>query len=271
MIRDLAFDSTGRYLITANGNGTVYILRIAPGVSTAPAAPSNSKGLRAPTHVSAPNGPSGESQSGEGTDWTELFNGRNLDGWTIHDDSAAWSVENGHIVAEGDGHGYLLTENRFDDFELQLDYLITSGANSGIFLRAPGDLSKRPGDVVELAIVDNDSLTKQQRANSFVAHGAIYGLCSPGADAAATQGDWNKLVVRAAGPHLRVILNDVEIQDVDLDELASQHPDHPGLRRRAGHIALQHHWHPQRVEFRHIRVRPLQSNAASAAGRPLEQ
>ena len=210
--------------------------------------------------------PEGESVSDRGTEWIELFNGNDLSGWKINDDPATWSVENGRLVAEGEGHGYLLTEDSFDDFELKLEYRITRGANSGVFLRAPLELSKRPGvpgREVEFAIVDNDGLSKQQRENALEQHGAIYGLSSPGADAAAPPGDWNQLIIRAAGPRLRVTLNDHEIHDVDLDPLAMQNPDHTGLQRESGHIALQHR-KSQRVEFRNIRIRPLRSGAASS-------
>ncbi|REJ90925.1 MAG: DUF1080 domain-containing protein, partial [Planctomycetota bacterium] len=43
------------------------------------------------------------------TDRIDLFNGRDLTGWRVEDDPAAWKVVDGAIVAEGDGKGYLFT------------------------------------------------------------------------------------------------------------------------------------------------------------------
>jgi hypothetical protein len=35
-VRRLLFDATSRYLLTGNGNGTIYVLRLAPPVAAQP-------------------------------------------------------------------------------------------------------------------------------------------------------------------------------------------------------------------------------------------
>ena len=53
-----------------------------------------------------------------------LFNGNNLDGWTVHG-TELWYVENGLLVCESGpdkAYGYLSTNEYYDDFELTLDF-----------------------------------------------------------------------------------------------------------------------------------------------------
>lgn len=70
--------------------------------------------------------------------WEILFDGKTLNGWRqVKKDSLpehAWSVENGILVfdpARGHG-GDIVTKEMFQNFELDLDYNISVGGNSGI-------------------------------------------------------------------------------------------------------------------------------------------
>ena len=93
------------------------------------------------------------------SDFTSLFNGRNLDGWwglgTVNPESwinlpeeelaqkrkaslpdihEHWRVENNQLI--NDGHGlYLTTVRHFGDFELRLEYKTVPLADSGVYLR----------------------------------------------------------------------------------------------------------------------------------------
>jgi len=84
--------------------------------------------------------------------WTSLFNGKNLDGWTVkcrpadQDKTGYWKVVDGRLTAEtlpGSKHHYiwLLTEKEYGDFTLRLKvqtYSTTTG-NSGIQVRSRYD------------------------------------------------------------------------------------------------------------------------------------
>src|SRR5438046_9772619 len=57
------------------------------------------------------------------SEWKELFNGKDLTGWTTN--NPAWKVENGAIVGgQGNGRGSLLSNSRYKDFELELDFML---------------------------------------------------------------------------------------------------------------------------------------------------
>lgn len=69
--------------------------------------------------------------------WKLLFDGRTLDGWRgYRSDSLpkGWSVENGVLVKRGPGED-LVSKDKYGNFELQLDWKLSPGGNSGVFYR----------------------------------------------------------------------------------------------------------------------------------------
>ena len=83
-----------------------------------------------------------------------LFNGKNLDGWTIHG-TELWYVEDGLLVCESGpdkAYGYLSTDKYYDDFELTLEFKQEANGNSGVFIRSTVEGTKVSGWQVEVAI-----------------------------------------------------------------------------------------------------------------------
>src|SRR5688500_18015930 len=78
-----------------------------------------------------------------------IFNGRDLTGWTAHG-HGRWTVEDGAIVGRFDesrpGPGYLLTDEQFADFRLDLEFWISKGGNSGVYVRQPPRVFGTRGD-----------------------------------------------------------------------------------------------------------------------------
>src|SRR6266498_2722018 len=70
--------------------------------------------------------------------FVSLFNGKNLDGWTlVGGKGPGYVVENGEIVCPADGGGNLFTEKEFANFVLRFEFRLTDGGNNGIGIRAP--------------------------------------------------------------------------------------------------------------------------------------
>ena len=73
--------------------------------------------------------------------WIDLFNGENLDGWHAYGDDATidgWYVEDGNLMydfqrREGGGSSNLVTNDKFTNFELSLEWNIGHHGNSGVF------------------------------------------------------------------------------------------------------------------------------------------
>ena len=72
-------------------------------------------------------------------------------------------------------------------------------------------------------------------------------------------GKWNEQEVIADGKRITVKMNGVTIVDADIGEASTPQTldgkDHPGLKRKKGHIGFL--GHGSRVEFRNIRIREL--------------
>lgn len=81
--------------------------------------------------------------------WTSLFNGKNLDGWKQATGSAGYSVENGMIVGTtvvNSSNSFLVTEKEYGDFVLELDNKVDdTTSNSGVQTRSHYDQAANNG------------------------------------------------------------------------------------------------------------------------------
>jgi len=183
----------------------------------------------------------GEPPKEEG--FVPLFNGKDLTGWHVMG-TKAWVVEDGVLVCTGEGGGWLRSDQQYEDFILRLEYKISKGGNSGIFIRA----SERGNPAytgMEVQILDSYG-----RKPTTSTAGAIYGAVAPSKEASKPAGEWNEVEITCKGPIVIVVLNGEKIVETNMDE----HPRLKG-RLRKGYIGLQNHG--SRVEFRNIRIKVL--------------
>src|SRR6478672_7052331 len=76
------------------------------------------------------------------TGFVPLFDGKTLSGWKrVGGKAEAWSVENGMSVSLWDWVGGLGTERTYADFQMRFEFGMTPESNSGIYVRAPADVS----------------------------------------------------------------------------------------------------------------------------------
>ncbi len=186
-----------------------------------------------------------------------LFNGKDLAGWEQYASKKdSWAVEEGLLVCKRGGGGWLGTERDYANFELRLEYRLTPGGNSGIYIRAPeqGHIS-RVG--MEIQVLD-DAHPRYAKLNAYQYTGSIYHVVGPTERVSKPAGQWSQITIRADGRRMVVVLNDKTILDADLDHHlkdAAVAQEHTGLARTTGRIGLQSH--TDRVEFRNIRVKEL--------------
>ncbi len=223
-----------------------------------------------------------------GSDWQSLFNGKDLSGWTVTASSRAgavpsppanWKVEDGVLVAgQGGGRGSLVSDERFKDFELTLEFML---AEQGTQCSDELVGAEQHNASADKACLYNTGVTfrngyqvniGRREAGEFIglvvhrkAPGAIRGNVLwldrgdqkfPGLRRTAA---WNALVIAATGTRIRVTLNGTQICDVEDD------PSDPAEARwkEPGPISLQ--WPPASeaggfvgsVKFRNIRIRRL--------------
>lgn len=99
--------------------------------------------------------------------WRLLWDGKTTNGWrsakSNNFPASGWKIENGVLTilatdgAEATGPGDIITEEQFSDFELELEFNITKGANSGIKYFVDPELNKQVGSAIgcEFQILDD--------------------------------------------------------------------------------------------------------------------
>jgi hypothetical protein len=188
--------------------------------------------------------------------FTDLFNGKNLDGWTlVNGKGPGYVVENGILVCPADGGGNLLTEKDYANFVLRLEFKMEPGGNNGVGIRAPltGDIAYSG---MEIQILDQDH-PKYKNLQPWQRTGSVYHVVAAQKDALKPAGQWNEYEITANGKKITVKLNGVVINDADLSTVKDEAilAKHPGIQRPAGRIGFL--GHGTRVEFRKIRLREL--------------
>jgi hypothetical protein len=177
-----------------------------------------------------------------------------LIGWQqIGGSQGTWRFQDGILYTEGAGGGWLATLRQYDDFRLSLEFRVSPGGNSGVFLRAP--LEGNPAYAgMEIQILD-DYAEQWQGLNPDQYTGSIYAVQAPAERASRRAGQWQRMIITARGPQIQVVLNGQKILDTDVTYHRHKADTHPGLIRAGGYIGLQSH--SSRVEFRNIRIQEL--------------
>ncbi len=195
--------------------------------------------------------------------WILHFDGKTLDGWmTSSGTPSKTPVEDGALNPHGCG-GYMLVHKKvWSDFLLSLDFKISEGCNSGVFVRTY-PLTPRPGkDVgfngIEVQILDSTTA-------GYHDTGAIYDLVKPKKNTMKPVGQWNHMEILCDRNRIAVTLNGDRVTEMNLDQWTkpNRRPDgtahkfdfalktHP----RKGYIGLQDHGRP--CWFKNIKLRPL--------------
>lgn len=195
--------------------------------------------------------------------WILLFDGKSLDDWmTSGGKPSKTPIEHGAINPHKSGGYMMVHKKQWSNYVLSLDYKISKGCNSGIFLHTYS-LEPRPGKDVgfnglEMAIDDTTGA-------GFHDTGAIYDLVKPSKQAQKPVGQWNHIIITCDKDSIAVTLNGEKVTHMKLDEWkkANVRPDgtphkfdiaykdHP----RKGYIGLQDHGSP--CWFKNIKIKPL--------------
>lgn len=188
-----------------------------------------------------------------GDGFVSLFNGKDLTGWRT---KGNWQVKpNGVLLIEPrEGEkgwqrysDYIWTERKYKDFVLDLEYSYPPGGNSGVFFRV-GDLKDPVNSGIEAQILDSSAKEGEMTHHD---HGGIISTVGASKNMSKKPGEWNRMIVRCHGHHLRVSLNGEQIIDVQLDTSAVK--DRP----LEGYIGLQDHGQPHNIRFRNVRLKEL--------------
>lgn len=200
--------------------------------------------------------------------WKLLFDGSNTNGWHTYGQPSAnprWTVQDGALTPNpsGGGHGDLLTDKTYGDFDLKLEWKISPGGNSGILFYVKEDTAKYKETYFtgpEMQVLDNDS-NHDGRIHTHRA-GNLYDLIA-GPDETKPVGQWNQVEIISKDGTLKLFLNGVNVVTTTMwDDHWREMIAHSKFRHwpdfgtfHNGKIALQYHDFP--VWFRNIRIKSL--------------
>jgi hypothetical protein len=185
--------------------------------------------------------------------WQSLFDGKTPKGWlevTGKPFPETWTIEDGSLktkVVEG-GYQDIRTQDAFLNFDLEFDWKIAPGANSGVkyFVEKTDEWKPRAGPGMharargaEYQLIDDSSPDAKTPANRT---GALYGKIAPASSPANPPGQWN---------HSRILAHHGAVEHWLNGKLLLRYAQAP----RESFLSLQNH-HGE-AWFRNLRVRRL--------------
>jgi hypothetical protein len=198
------------------------------------------------------------------TVWRSLFDGQNVGawrGWISTDVPPGWHIVAGTIAKEGDVED-LITRDEFGNFELELEWKIGKGGNSGIFYRCTREYDHPFWSGPEYQLLD-DAHHPDGR-NRVTAAASAFALYAPPAGMVKPFGQWNRTRIIVNGAHVEHWLNGHKVVEYELwsadwvsKVAASKFATYPnyGLAKK-GHIGIQGD-HSGMLALRNIRIREL--------------
>ncbi|HUR00034.1 MAG TPA: DUF1080 domain-containing protein [Gemmatimonadaceae bacterium] len=199
--------------------------------------------------------------------WKLLFDGSTTSGWHNYKKTtvgSGWLIQNGILTRTGDttvSAGDILTNDKYRNFDLALDWRISEGGNSGIIYRATEDNDYVWQSGAEMQILDDarhsdGKLALTSAGSDFAVYPAPRGVVHPA-------GEWNSARLVVKGNHVEHWLNGTKLFEYEIGSpdwlarvAASKFKSMPNYGKASeGYIALQDHG--DKVEFRNIRIKAL--------------
>ena len=185
--------------------------------------------------------------------WTNLFNGKNLDGWKQLNGKAKYEIVNKEIVGTtvfGEPNSFLVTEQDYGDFILELDFKLDADMNSGIQFRSESKPEYREGRVHGYQMeIDPSPRAWTGGIYDEARRGWLYPLeYNPAAKKAYKQRAWNRARIECIGNVIRVWINGVPTANV-VDDLTTR-----GLIALQVHSVQKEAESGQQVRWRDIRI-----------------
>jgi type 1 glutamine amidotransferase len=204
--------------------------------------------------------------------WVDLFDGKTLNGWTIHSGFAKYEVRDGAILGtavKGSPNSFLCTEKEYGDFILEFEVKCDPKLNSGVQIRSQIAETEmffvfrgRKGEPATRRIPPDRVYGYQvEIASSPGNSGGIYDEARRGfflagvGDSAEAAGalknnEWNKYRIECKGSSIKTWINGIACADLK-DSMDAK-----------GTIGLQVHgvgrdFQPYEVRWRNIRIREL--------------
>lgn len=166
--------------------------------------------------------------------WQELFNGRNLKGWTKINGTADYKVVDKTIVGiskMGTPNTFMRSNKMYGDFILEFDFKVDDGLNSGVQFRSNSLKEYRDGTVHGYQFeIDPSSRAWTGGIYDEARRGWLYPMTyNPAGQKAFKNNEWNTARIEAIGNSIRTWVNGIQCSEL-LDDVT-----------QTGFIGLQVH------------------------------
>lgn len=179
-------------------------------------------------------------------DLLPLFDGANLDGWSIVGENEYWEIENNILRSKsGEDDSWIRFNELLSDFVLMLEWRSSKNSHGGVLIRAAEQgLPSETGYQIQLS---SSTLSSWKSCS-------IYGHLNAPEPPETPANTWNDLEIRAFGPRISVSINGAQCMDVNQASVTT-------LRNkpRQGYIGLLNSYPTEghHIEFRNISLELL--------------
>jgi len=197
-------------------------------------------------------------------EWIVLFDGKIVKGLRGYKQSGfpdSWEVVDGTLKTIP-GHGVdLISEEVYKNFELELEWKVPEGGNSGIFYFATEEGDYIWQSAPEMQVLDDEKHTDGE--NTLTSAGSLYAMIAPSAIVVKPVGSFNQVKIKVKDNHVEHWLNGTKIveyvygSDMMWDLVAkSKFSTMPQFAKASeGHIGLQGDHGV--IWYKNIRIRRL--------------
>jgi len=206
---------------------------------------------------------------GAKTKWKTLFDGKSTNDWRgfRRDDfpSKCWVIEGDAIKTVGGcdkaDQVDIITKNKYQNFELELEWRVAPGANSGVVYLISEDQDQTWRTGPEMQVLDDDKHPDGKKPSTSA--GSLFDLIAPTNKTLRPVGEYNRARVVINKGHVEHWLNGKKILAYELGSqslkdliAASKFKTFTRFALNSeGYIALQ--YHGDDVWFRKVRIRAL--------------
>lgn len=128
----------------------------------------------------------------------QLFNGKNLTGWKMSKPGPPeWTIHDGTLVSPGNGPE-LVSDSKFQDFKLHLEFNCGKDANSGVYLRGRYEVQ-----------IETESQGEPPSHHT----GGVYGFLTPSPEPPRKADSWQAFDIALIGRKVTVVQNGQTIID----------------------------------------------------------